>query len=76
MLLQLKGKVRFGCSLQLTIHLFFSFILPYKGVCMLFFFLLFYAIGYIIFYTIILQHHIAKLEERGRRSNENRTTFT
>ena len=42
---------------------------------MLFFFLMFEAIGYTIIYTIILQQHIRKLEEGGNRSNENRFDF-
>ena len=50
------------------------FVLPNEAFCMLFFYLIFETIGSIIIYTIFLQH-IDKLEERGKRSNENRTTF-
>ena len=40
--------------------------LPYEAVLhVFFFFLLFSAIGYTIIYTIILQQHMRKLEERG-----------
>ena len=52
-----------------------SFVLPYKTVCMFFYFFLFEAIGYTIIYTIILQQHIVKVKGRGRGSNENHTTL-
>ena len=50
--------------------------LPYEAVLhVFFFFLLFSAIGYTIIYTIILQQHMRKLEERVSGPNENRVTF-
>ena len=52
-----------------------SFVLPYKTVCMFFYFFLFLAIGYSIIYAIILQQHIVKVKGLGRESNENHTTL-
>ena len=52
-----------------------SFVLPYKTVCMFFYFFLFEATGYTIIYTIILQQHIVKVKGRGRGSNENHTAL-
>ena len=64
-LLQLKGKVSFVCSLQLTIHLFFLLLYHIKLFACFFSFFLFKPLVKKIIYTIILQHHISKLEERG-----------
>ena len=74
-MLQLKGKVRFVCSLELTFDLSFLLLYHIELFACFFLFFLFQAIDHTIIYTIILQHHIGKLEERGRGSYENRTTF-
>ena len=63
-LLQLKGKVSFVCSLQLIIHLFFLLLYHIKLFACFFSFFIFKPLVKKIIYTIILQHHISKLEER------------